>query len=248
MSGIEPPFLRSMMLKPGVRRRAEYPFSIDLLNNDDLRIDFRGPLTMFTGENGTGKSTLLEVIAEHCGFSLAGGNANHLIGQRSDVSELTAAFRFAWTLRLRRGFFLRAESLFNFASYLDDLAKEAGPEAYAAYGGNSLHQQSHGEAFMNVLRNRLPTRGIFILDEPEAALSPTRQLQLLGIFHEALRRRCAQIIISTHSPILLSYPGADILELNAGSIERKPYRDTENFQLYARFMARPEAFHQELFG
>jgi predicted ATPase len=246
MSAISPPYLRSITTNRPSSCSDGYPFNIGLFRQASFSLDFFKPLTILSGENGSGKSTLLEMIAENCGFNLIGGNANHSIESRSDVSELVNVTRFSWSVRVKQGFFLRAESLFNFASYLEDISIEAGDVAFAPYGGKSLHNQSHGEAFLSVLRNRLSAKRVYILDEPEAALSPMGQLQFMSILSDVLSQNKAQIILATHSPILLSYPNADILELADGKIVRRAYKDTQNFQLYARFLARPEKFHQEL--
>lgn len=145
---------------------------------------------------------------------------------------------------MRTGFFLRAETLQKFGSYLDDLAEDVGPElAYSAYGGKSIQRQSHGEGFLGILENRLSSKGIYILDEPEAALAPSKQLRLLALLQQAENTGLMQIIIATHSPIIMSYPHADLIEISEGKIEHKNYKETEHFKLYARFLANPEKYH-----
>ncbi|MHB1957204.1 MAG: AAA family ATPase, partial [Sulfobacillus sp.] len=145
--------------------------------------------------------------------------------------------------------FFRAESFFNFASHIDDAAREGGGDPYAAYGGRSLHEQSHGESFLNLFAGRLSNRrpALYLLDEPEAALSPARQLALLRIWYDHERARRSQFIVATHSPILLGYPGAEILSFDNGAIQSIPYEDCLHVIITKKFLNSPESMFLELF-
>src|SRR5262249_10394281 len=147
----------------------KYPFTIPAFNNG-IDIDIKRPVTFFVGENGSGKSTLLEAIAYHCGFNLEGGTRNHNYQTRDAEPELAKYLRLSWAPKVTRGFFLRAESFFNFATHIEQLAA-GDQQLLRSYGGKSLHEQSHGESFLSLMTNRF-SAGIYILDEPEAALSP----------------------------------------------------------------------------
>jgi predicted ATPase len=204
-------------------------------------------VTFVCGENGSGKSTLIESIALHCGFSGTGGSRNHNLNEsKADIAPLQEHLRFSWGVKVNSGFFVRAESLFQFANYIDELARETGEEIYRSYGGASLHAQSHGEAFLTLFSHQLNRRGVFILDEPEAALSPQRQLALLRIIHELVQTRNAQFIIATHSPLLMAYPEATLLYINQGEISERALTATPHFQVMARFFANPQGYVAEV--
>lgn len=173
------------------------------------------PVTFLVGENGSGKSTLLEAIAVSCGFNAEGGTRNFTFSTRATHSELGEYITVAKRRYPRDGFFLRAESFYNVATNIDEMDEEPSfsPRLIDSYGGVSLHSQSHGESFLALVQNRFGGEGLYLLDEPEAALSPTRQLTLLGEMHQLVERN-SQFIIATHSPILMAYPGARIYELS----------------------------------
>lgn len=240
------PFLRRVSLsQPGAE--VAYPFNLPLFANG-FQLDFNQPCTIIAGDNGSGKSTLLEAIAGHCGFSQIGGNRNQTM-QAPESSRLVDAMKFSWLPKVTRGFFFRAESFFNYASYIEDLSTSAGAIAFAPYGGKSLHQQSHGEAFLSLFKNRFGGgKGIYILDEPEAALSPLRQLTLLAIMKDLLESGNVQIIMATHSPILMSYPGAQFLYLQNGILNAVNPADTEHYQITRRFLQNPQTYLNEIFG
>ena len=223
----------------------KYPFTIESIKKG-LDIQFKSNVTFLVGENGTGKSTIVEGIAEHCGFNLSGGNRNHRYDFHETESELSNHLRLTWKNKVTQGFFMRAESFFNFATYIDELADEDETILYA-YGGKSLHKQSHGESFLALFKNRFQ-KGIYLLDEPEAALSPQRQLSFLSIIHELEQSGKAQFIIATHSPILLSYPGATVLSLDNGDLQEIDYKETEHYQLTKQFLDNPELFFNVLFA
>jgi predicted ATPase len=168
------PYLRSIRSEPEQMLGKQFPFSIPAFQQG-IQLELPTPVTFFVGENGSGKSTLLEAIAEICGFNPEGGNRDHFRQAREDRSELAQALKLAWLPKMPEGFFMRAESFYNFASYLD------GASDLRAYGGKSLHQQSHGESFLALFQNKFE-HGLYILDEPEAALSPHRQLAFCGLF------------------------------------------------------------------
>lgn len=228
---------------------SSYPFSIPAFRNG-LEIKLRNNVTFFVGENGSGKSTLLESIAERCGFNLRGGNRNHNLntGQHFNgyESPLTDSLNLSWTpRRINDGFFMRAESFFNFADYIDELALED-PRILEAYGGKSLHQQSHGESFLSLFQNKFQN-GIYILDEPEAALSPNRLMTFMSVIHQLEQSGRAQFLIATHSPMLLCYPDATIFSFGNNGLEEIGYRETEHFQLTQSFLENPDAYFRFLF-
>lgn len=199
------------------------------------------PVTFLVGENGSGKSTLLEAIAVSCGFNAEGGTRNFTFSTRATHSELGEYITVAKRRYPRDGFFLRAESFYNVATNIDEMDEEPSfsPRLIDSYGGVSLHSQSHGESFLALVQNRFGGEGLYLLDEPEAALSPTRQLTLLGEMHQLVGRN-SQFIIATHSPILMAYPGARIYELSENGIASVEYRETEHYQLTLRFLENPE--------
>lgn len=244
-SSIQSPFLRTVRLKDGYDA-GSFPFTLPLFSSG-FSLDLAQPVTILVGENGSGKSTLLEGIATACGFNIAGGNRNHRYEDKgAPESGLGNALALSWSLKVTDGFFMRAESFFNFASYIDDVAKQD-RGVLRAYGNKSLHQQSHGESFLSLFANKLD-KGLFILDEPEAALSPQRQLSFLSLIHDLEVSGKSQFIIATHSPILLTYPQANLLSLDGGTLHPVRYQDTEHFTLTRRFLESPERYYRHLFG
>ncbi len=198
------------------------------------RLNFTEPVTFFVGENGTGKSTLLEAIAIAMGFNAEGGSRDFLFSTKDSHSEL---YKFLTIIRTGfpdDGFFLRAESFYNTASYLDlssDLRR---------YGGISFHEQSHGEAFLSLVSHRFGDNGLYLLDEPEAALSPQKLLSLVCAI-DGLVKRGSQFIIATHSPILMVYPKASIMQFSEEGIrESISYRDTEHYKVTKQVLDEPE--------
>lgn len=241
------PYLREIRPKEKVRDSGKYPFNIPSLNGGNIHLRFESPITFFVGENGTGKSTLLEAVAIGSGFNPGGGTRHSLNEQRKSESLLHEYLTFVWNKKVFDGFFLRAESLFNFASFLEEWERETGEDFHSAYGGKSLHEQSHGESFMAVMKNRFK-QGLFILDEPEAALSPARQLSLLSRMHQLVAKGDTQFIIATHSPIILSYPDATILQFSKDGLQKVKYEDTEHFTVTKDFLNGREAFFRHLFA
>lgn len=202
-------------------------------------------ITFFVGENGTGKSTLLEAIAVEFGFNAEGGSRNFNFSTKDTHSELCSNLRLYKGSVPKWGFFLRAESFYNTATVLDTYVQE-NPEKYLErYGGKSLHCQSHGESFLALMQNQFVPKGLYLLDEPEAALSPQRQLSLLYCIFQ-LAQKGAQFIIATHSPILLGMPEAEILSFDRAGIHTVEYRDTESYQVTKLFMNHRETVLRQL--
>jgi predicted ATPase len=223
--------------EPTAVDRAVYPFSIPAVRSLG-RLEFHPKATFFVGENGTGKSTLLEALAVASGFNAEGGSKHFQFGTRNSHSELHGCLRLArGHVRPRDGYFLRAESFFNVATDIEKLDAEPGnaPPIGSAYGERLLHEQSHGESFLALLTKRFRGAGLYFLDEPEAALSPRRQLSPLVAIHELVKKR-SQFIIATHSPILLAYPDAVILQFSEKGIEHINYEATEHYQVTRRFL------------
>lgn len=224
-----------------------FPFSLAFVGN--LYLKFTTPVTFFVGENGTGKSTLLEAIAALSRFPVSGGGRNELGAEHGPEKEsplsrgLTASFRkFP-----RDGYFFRAEFQAHFASLLD--ARRDDPDfihnPYALYGGASLHQRSHGESFLDVLQNRMET-GLYLLDEPESALSPQRQLALLALMDDLTRVGHTQFIIATHSPILLTFPGARIVNFDDPTLPSMRLEETAHYQITRGILESPERYWRHL--
>ena len=217
--------------------------------NKGLRLKLTKNVTFLVGENGSGKSTLLEGVAEQCGFGLRGGNRNHNLntGYRfaGYESALAGLLQLSWTpKRISEGFFMRAESFFNFASYINELAVDDN-RILRAYGGRSLHEQSHGESFLSLFNNQFEA-GIYILDEPEAALSPSRILAFIAVINQLEQSGRAQFLIATHSPMLICYPGAAIYQFDEEGVTETTYQDTEHYRLTKSFLDNPAAYLRHL--
>ncbi|WP_445487557.1 AAA family ATPase [Niallia sp. 03133] len=232
---------RISLIKENIPTYEQYPFSIPAIKNFQA-LDLKSNVTFFVGENGSGKSTLLEAIADKCGFHTAGGSKNNYYDVHSANSDLGEFIRLAWLPKVTNGFFLRAESFYHFATHIDEV-DETG---FRDYGGKSLLQQSHGESFLSLFLNRFKGKAIYLLDEPEAALSPQRQLVFLRILHQLSTSNECQFIIATHSPILLGYPNATILSFDSGRIEEMEYEETDHYQITKYFLHNREKMLNEL--
>lgn len=219
-----------------------YPFSIPAIQALKHGLELHPKVTFLVGENGSGKSTLLEGLADKWGFSKESGNRSKNLASRSYFTELAPAMLLSRTsVRPMDGFFLRAESFYNFATEMDDLEQQPFcGSGYFSYGGKSLHERSHGESFLTLFLERFDGHGLYLLDEPEAALSPTRQMAFLVRLHD-LVNDFSQFVIATHSPIILAYPDAWIYEFSDEGIERVEYRDSQPYQVTSRFMKNPES-------
>ncbi|HEY2841779.1 MAG TPA: AAA family ATPase [Pirellulales bacterium] len=239
------PFLRDVtLLRDRVASFDVYPFCIPGVRSLD-RIEFHPEITFFVGENATGKSTLLEGIAVTEGFNAEGGSRNFNFSTRATHSSLGEYLRLGKGLRSLKdsdGFFLRAESFYNVATQVEDL----GPGLLRSYGGKSLHQLSHGESFFALLCDRFWGNGLYLLDEPESALSPSRQLSMLAVMRRLIGEG-SQFLIATHSPILMAYPGAWIYQFSQQGIRRVEYTETEHYKVTKSFLERREQMLDELF-
>jgi predicted ATPase len=234
-------FLRAVTLvRERVRDASSYPFTIPAIRTLDT-LPFHPRVTFLVGENGSGKSTLIEAIALLLGYNAEGGTKNFYFATRRSESELYRALRpVRGARRERNGFFLRAESYFNVATEVERLG------VGDSYGGKSLHEQSHGESFLALVEHRFGVEGLYLLDEPEAALSPARQMRFLGHLHALASRGRSQFIIATHSPILLAYPDALIYELNDEGMNAVQYEETDHYRLTRDFLLHRERFFREL--
>ena len=222
----------------------KYPFNIDVIKNFD-ELNFDSQVTLLVGENGVGKSTFIEALAVALGLPAEGGTENFRYETKNTTSELSNYLRVGTYNKPKMKFFLRAESFYNFSSEVQRLVEEDEFHGlYNSYGGN-LHECSHGESFIRLIQNRFTDHGLYILDEPEAALSPQRQLSLLCLIDQ-LAKEGSQFIIATHSPILISYRDGKILDLNNNFREVK-YKDTDIYSLYKMYLDEPEAMQHRLF-
>jgi len=211
-------------------------------------IEFNSKITFLVGENGTGKSTLIEAIAVAYGFNPEGGGKNFNFSTNNSHSDLYRHLILSKGISPKDGFFLRAESVYNVASHIDEIDSipAAAPPVIDGYGGVSLHKQSHGESFMAIVENRFRGNGIYILDEPEAALSPSKLLKLM-VAIKRLTDCNSQFIIATHSPILMAFPGAEILQLSEKGIEKTVYTQTEHYRITKSFLDCPERMMNIMF-
>jgi predicted ATPase len=241
------PFIRAIeVMREEIGRPSEYPYSIPAVRGlESLELD--PAVTFLAGENGSGKSTLIEAIAVAAGMNPEGGSQNFNFSTRASHSPLHEALRLVrGAQRPSTSYFLRAESFFNVATTVDRLeAEEEG--LLEAYGGASLHEQSHGESFLALVNNRFRGGGLYLLDEPEAALSARGCLALLARIRDLVDDG-AQFVIATHSPLLLGYPAARIYALTEAGIEHVDYEDTEQYQLTRSFLDDRERFFRHLFG
>lgn len=241
------PFLRAITLdEKRVPQPDVFPFTIPAIAAEPFRIDFNTAVTILVGPNGSGKSTILESIAALCGFGRMGGNKNYRQPDAND--EILSRYLVpSWKPKVTRGFFTRAETFHGFIQQVDQFANETGRDIYQAYGGKSLTERSHGEAYLSVFENRIRGEGVYILDEPEAALSPTRQIEFLRILRRAEKTDLTQFIVATHSPLLMAYPGATLLHLTDDGVIERPFQMTEHFRIMKEFYADPQGFMEAIF-
>ncbi|YCM43125.1 AAA family ATPase [Verrucomicrobiaceae bacterium 227] len=239
------PFLKSLSVRcPD----DEFPFSVPSIRSLEGGMKLHPKVTFLVGENGMGKSTLLEGIADKWGFSEESGNRAKSPNVRDYDTRLAPAMTLPRSpgMRPMDGFFLRAESFFNFATEMDELEKDPYcANGYFSYGGKSLHEQSHGESFFSLFLHRLDGHGLYLLDEPEAALSATRQMAFLVRLHD-LVEDFSQFIIATHSPIILAYPEATIYQFSEDGIEEVSYRESQAYEVTHRFLKDPEGMVKRL--
>ncbi len=246
----DPFILHIELLRKDIPSWDHHPFSVPAINSLS-QLALHPQVTFFVGENGTGKSTLLEAIAVALGMNAEGGSANFRFNTVRETSPLSRHIRIDRGRNLRRprdGYFFRAESYFNVATEIDKLDDEDGgnaPKIINFYGGKSLHHQSHGESFFTLLTRRFGGDALYLFDEPEAALSPMRQMAMISAMHNLVKNG-SQIIIATHSPILLAYPHAVIYQFSSAGISKIDYEQTEHYQIMHAFMMRPKKMIAEL--
>ncbi|MBF7074080.1 AAA family ATPase [Glaciecola sp. MH2013] len=239
------PYLQNISLKKDkIESFERYPFSIPAVKALST-LHFGKNVTILVGENGSGKSTLLEAIAVSLGFNAEGGTKNFNFSTRTTHSELHRYLKLSKSFKkFNDGFFLRAESFYNVASNIEDI--DDGTLINNSYGGKSLHAQSHGESFLSLMMNRFGGNGLYLLDEPEAALSPSRQLSVLSRMFQLIRQN-SQFIIATHSPILMAYPNALIYQIDGNGIHKVNYAETEHYNITKAFLNNPSPMLRELF-
>ena len=249
MVSINPlPYLRRLELKRDeVPSFNHYPFHLPVLRTLH-ELDFHPKVTYLIGENGMGKSTLLEAIAIAFGFNPEGGTLNFNFSTYDSHSKLDAFIKLIkGVYKPRDGFFLRAETFYNMATNIEEMDREGfGPKVIDSFGGTSLHEQSHGESFFAAIANRFLGNGLYILDEPEAALSPIRQLSILTRMNELIKQD-SQFIIATHSPIIMAYPNAKILELSEEGVKQVELEETNHYRIMKQFFEDKDRLFYHLF-
>lgn len=233
-------YIKEIRLKKEIYKEASYIKDLPVVSNLDS-LALSSNVTFFVGENGSGKSTLLEAIAVNSGFNAEGGTKNFNFSSMETHSDLYKYITVVKSVkRPKDGFFLRAESFYNVATEIERL------DAIDSYGGTSLHKMSHGESFITLMTNRFGGNGLYILDEPEAALSPLKQMSMLTVINELVKKN-SQFIIATHSPILMAYPDADIFVIDDNSIMKTTYKKTDNYMITRKFLENPEKMMHYLF-
>ncbi len=240
-SSSKPPYLRRISLLDHIPSEAQARHPLDLpAFRAGFDLEITKPITILVGANGSGKSTILEAIAAHCGLALTGGTKN--VAHRTAEDELLSRFlRFSWMPKVTQGFFFRAETFFSFVDVIDQLAREGG-DAYGPYGGVSMRKRSHGQSFMAVFENRFGSRGIYLMDEPEAALSPQWQVEFLKMLRRLEQRGESQVIIATHSPMIMAYPSASLLEISEAGLAPIEFHNTQHFRMTRSFALNPDGF------
>ncbi len=236
-----PYLLHAELVPERVPSADQFPYCLPSIRNLGT-LAFHPKVTFFVGENGSGKSTLLEAIAVGSGLNPEGGSRNFNFATRASHSRLDEALRLAKAPhRAADSYFLRAESFYNLASEIErlDMAPAFAPPLIKSYGGRSLHEQSHGESFFALFRNRFRDHGLYLMDEPEAALSPRRQMEFLALLHDYCKRGC-QFVIATHSPIIMAYPDAVIYVFGGDGIRPVPYEETEHYLVTRGFLSSPQ--------
>jgi predicted ATPase len=238
---LPPPYLKRVWFEGEGIDRSQYPWCLPLFRNGDFELDFDRPITIIAGENGVGKSTLLEGIAVLAGFDESGGGPGYRAVDSSNAIEqgggvMASRLRGSWLPKIGQGWFFRAESFFSVARYLDEAGS---PSA-------DFLSHSHGEGFLRFFEERCAQPGIFIFDEPESALSPARQFDFVRLLRRIQEQGQAQAIIATHSPILMALPGARLLAMGKYGVDPVELEDTEHFRIYRQFVADPHGLVREM--
>lgn len=248
LTRLKAPYLKRILLEPErVADWEKYPWSLPLFRGKAFELEFTTPITIIVGENGTGKSTLLEAIGALAGYDEAGGGKGYRPVDHSHAIDksgagLANAFRCHWLPKVTAGWFFRAESFYSVARYLDDAARESGetPPDFLSW--------SHGEGFIRFFEERCRRQGIYILDEPESALSPSRQIELLKMLRRMDQSGTAQVIMATHSPLLMACPGAQLFRISRFGLDPTDFADTDHFRMMRDFCYDPQAFMEEALG
>lgn len=246
LTRLKAPYLRRLLLEPErVEDADRYPFNLPLFRGRHFELDFTTPITIIVGENGTGKSTLLEAIGALAGYDEAGGGKGYRPLDHSRAIDksgagLAQALRAQWLPKVTSGWFFRAESFYTVARYLDEAAREplGGPPP-------DYLSASHGEGFLHFFEERLSRQGLYILDEPESALSPSRQIELLKILRRMNAGGVSQVVMATHSPLLMACPGARLLRISRFGLDETDFRETDHFRMMRDFCSDPDAFIAE---
>jgi predicted ATPase len=237
---LPPPWLKRIWVKDElVGDRDAYPFNVPIFNEPGFELRFESPVTIIIGDNGSGKSTLLECIAGLAGFGKLGGSRDHQQFNRNAWDEadgmgLARVMGESWLPKMARGWFFRAESFFSLSHYLEQSAFDANEI------GPGFLEHSHGEGFMRYFNERSAKQGLYVLDEPESALSPLRQFELMRLLIQNVAAEKAQVVIATHSPILMAFPQAKVFEIGSYGLREVDYRSTAAFRLYREFFVDPD--------
>jgi predicted ATPase len=236
------PFLRRIAELPDKVQAGRFPFTLPFMRRGGFALELTNAVTFLVGENGTGKSSLLEAIARNAGFNARGGSRDNSYGGDSDEVGLAAALTLSWLPKVTNGFFFRAESFFNFISYVENAYRDS--PHIPPWGTRSRHERSHGEAFLSFFGSRLGSdrRCIYLLDEPEAALSPERQLEFMAMIEAQRQSGKVQYVIATHSPLLMAFPGADLLHFSYRGLRRTTLDQTPHFRIYQAFCRDPDGY------
>lgn len=238
------PYLKKVWLDEAKAEGHErYPLDIPSIRAQPFEIEFTHPVTIFVGQNGSGKSTIMEALAALCGFGAHGGSRNYATSA-NEGEKFSRFLRAAWLPKVTEGFYTRAETIHSLIQQMDMYGVEAGGgmNADEDYEGRSLEGLSHGEGYSALFRNKLRDFGVYIMDEPEAALSPRKQVDFVRLLHEKEKTGRNQFIIATHSPFIMAYPGATLLHLTPKGIVEKSYKQTENFKILQEFYYDPKSF------
>lgn len=243
VSRLSAPFLKRAIFEKPEGAATAYPFYLPLFARGGFELAFEKRITIVCGENGSGKSTVLEAIAGKSGFNLRSGNRDHALGLEASATPFEKHLKLHWLPKVANGFFFRAESVTDF-----NMMIETEPALWASYGGRSPDQRSHGEGALSVMKARFDRGGLFVLDEPEAALSPVRQAALVGLMDKHAKGGQCQFIVATHSPIVMSCPGAAVLEIRNGRFVPCAPSETEAYRLYVDFFHNPRGFIDNITG